>query len=125
MVIQQQFIDLNDTATRETGYSFDPTLKYVPLSLNVRWLLTIDFSATNNTLPAIAEAAVIKLNNLKAAIAPYITQAPQDVQDQVNQQIQRVQTIIDVIQGLLRIADCQFVASFAERIVTDVCVDAM
>jgi hypothetical protein len=26
-VIQQEFINLNDTSTREAGYSFDPSLK--------------------------------------------------------------------------------------------------
>jgi hypothetical protein len=107
-VIQQEFINLNDTSTREAGYSFDPSL-----------------NAANNSLPAIADAAVSKLDSLKAAIAPYMASAPQDVQDRINEQIQRVQAVIDGIRQLLRIADCGFVASYAERIVTDVCVDVI
>lgn len=31
VIIQQEFVNLNDTSTREAGYSFDPTLKYVPM----------------------------------------------------------------------------------------------
>lgn len=51
--------------------------------------------------------------------------APQNAQQAINDQIARVDAVIAGIQELLRLADCKFVAMYAERIVSDVCVDAM
>jgi len=76
-------------------------------------------------LPAIADAAVTKMNQIKSSIQPYMALAPQNAQQAINDQIARVDAVIAGIQELLRLADCKFVAMYAERIVSDVCVDAM
>jgi hypothetical protein len=63
------------------------------------------------------------LQQIRDQIAAYIVFAPQDVQDRINAELQRVDAIIDAIRELLRIANCKFVARYAQTIVEDVCID--